>query len=175
MKKEIYFDNFYGPGWPALSALEPYFLAPPGKEWFYTGGNDSGGLSLEGVDGTDHLPRGGGRKDIKLDMWGNPELGVLLQYSKIGGGVPRQDWFSKGDMTKIRQWVRSLHSDPMPVGLFIPFDQAWLAVKEFMETEGQLPTSIEWVSSNDIPDNTFPEPIWRLPGEPDNGWPPLIL
>jgi Immunity protein Imm1 len=173
MKKDIYFDDFFGPGWPTLSELEPYFLAPRGKEWFYTGGNDSGGLSIEGLDGTDQLPYGRGRKDIRLSMYGNPELGVLLQYSRIGG-MPRQDWFSKGDMTKIRQWVRTLHDDPMPVGLFIPFDQAWLAVKEFMETEGNLPTGIEWVSSNDIPDNTFPDPTVRLPGEPDKGWPPLL-
>lgn len=165
MKKDIYFDDYFGPGWPPLSALEPYFLAPPGKEWFYTGGNDSGGLSLEGLDGTEHLAYGRGRKDIRLSMWGNPELGVLLQYARYGGGVPRQDWFSKGDMRKIRQWVRSLHDTPLPVGLFIPFDQAWLAVKEFMETEGRLPTSIAWVNSDDLPDNTFPDPTVRLPGE----------
>lgn len=177
MKKHAYFDTFWGDDWPSQEFLKPYFKTPPQGAigWYPNSGNDSGGLSLEGLDGTDHLPNGRGRKDIKLAMWGNPQLGVLLQYSKVGGGVPRKDWFSKGDMTKIRQWVRTLHSDPMPVGLFIPFDQAWLAVKEFMETEGQLPTSIEWVSSSDLPDNTFPEPIWHLPGEPDNGWPPLVL
>jgi len=48
-------------------------------------------------------------------------------------------------------------------------------VKEFMETEGQLPTSIEWVSSDDLPDNTFPDPTVRLLGEHDNGWPPLKI
>lgn len=98
-------------------------------------------------------------------MWGNPELGVLLQYARYGGGVPRQDWFSKGDMTRIRHWVRSLHSTPLPVGLFISFDRAWLAMKEFMELEGRLPKSIEWVNSDDLPDNTFPDPTVRLPGE----------
>ncbi len=165
MKKDIYFDNFFGPGWPSTSALQPYFLAPRGKEWFYTGGNDSGSLSLKGLDGTEHLPYGNGQKCIELSMWGYSELGVLLQYARFGGGQPRQDWFSKGDMRRIRQWVRSLHGNPLPVGLFIPFDKAWLAVKEFMETEGQLPTSIEWVNSNDLPDNTFPEPTVRLPGE----------
>ena len=165
MKKDIYFDNFFGPGWPSTSALQPYVLAPRGKEWFYTGGNDSGSLSLKGLDGTEHLPYGNGQKCIELSMWGYSELGVLLQYARFGGGQPRQDWFSKGDMRRIRQWVRSLHGNPLPVGLFIPFDKAWLAVKEFMETEGQLPTSIEWVNSNDLPDNTFPEPTVRLPGE----------
>ncbi|MBS0243246.1 MAG: hypothetical protein JSS20_13790 [Proteobacteria bacterium] len=44
---------------------------------------------------------------------------------------------------------------------FIPFDKAWLAVKEFMETEGQMPTSIPWIYSDDLPDNTFPDPTVR--------------
>ena len=173
MNKYINFEKFWGDYWPAADELKPYFLAPVGKEWFYTGGNDSGGLSLEGLDGTEHLPLGQGRNDIWLSMWGNPDLGVLLQYTIITGDKPRQDWFSKGDMTKLRQWVRTLHADPMPVGLYIPFPKAWLAVKEFMETEGQLPTSIEWVTSDELPDNTFPTPTVRLPGEPDNGWPPI--
>ena len=46
----------------------------------------------------------------------------------------------------------------MPVGLFIPFAEAWKAVKEFMETEGQLPTSIEWIKGEDLPEGTFPDP-----------------
>lgn len=174
MRKRVHFDSFWGSFWPATDELAPYFRAKPaGSGWFHGTGNDSAGLNLEGVAGTEHLPPGRGRADISLSMWGNPELGVLLQYARYGGGVARQDWFSKGDLRKIRQWVRSLHGDPLPVGLFIPFDQAWLAVKEFMETEGQLPTSIEWASSDDLPDNTFPDPTVRLPGEPDNGWPPI--
>lgn len=172
MRKHVYFDEFWGDYWPSVDDLRPYFLAPRGKEWFYTGGNDSGGLSLKGLLGTEHLPYGNGQKCIELSMWGNPELGVLLQYARFGG-EPRQDCFSKGDMRKIRQWVRSLHDTPLPIGLFIPFDRAWLAVKEFIETEGQLPTSIAWVNSDDLPDHTFPDPTVRLPGEPDNGWPPI--
>jgi len=107
-------------------------------------------------------------------MRGNPEFGVLLQYARFGGDVPRQDWFSKGDMRKFRQWVRSLYGDPLPVGLSIPFDQAWLAVKEFMDTDGQLSTSIDWVRSDDLPDNTFPDPTVLLADEPDNGRPPAL-
>ena len=115
MRRHVYFDEFWGDFWPPPKALESYFLAPRGKEWFYAGGNDSGGLSLEGLDGTGHLPYGRGRKDIVLSMWGNPEHGVLVQYARYGGGQPRQDWFSKGDMRKIKRWVRSLHADPLSV------------------------------------------------------------
>jgi len=169
MSKDAYFHTFRGPGWPSQAFLKPYFRCPSGDaiSWFPNSGNDSGGLELLGIDGTEHLPKGQGRKDIELAMWGNPELGVLLQYSRLGGGVPRQDWFSKGDVSKLSQWVRSLHGDPLPIALFIPFDRAWLAVKEFMETEGQLPISIEWVKGSELPEGTFPDPTVRLPGEND--------
>ncbi len=167
MNKYVYFDAFHGDYWPAIDQLKPYFFTPPGEAWFDTGGNDSASIKLEGIDGTEHMRLGFGRKDIHLYMWGNRGLGVLLQYARIGGGVPRQDWFSKGDMSKSRQWVRSLHDTPLPIGLFIPFDRAWLAVKEFMETEGKLPSSIEWIKNSDLPDGTFPDPTVRLTGEDD--------
>ena len=35
---------------------------------------------------------------------------------------------------------------------------AWKAVKEFLENEGALPKSIEWIANSDLPPNTFPEP-----------------
>lgn len=159
MIKDAYFHTFLGPGWPNREFLEPYFTHPATDlGWFPNSSNDSAGISLQGLDGTEHLPWGRGRKDIDLAMWGNPDLGVLLQYSIIGGGVPRQDWFSRGDLTKIKKWVRTLHNDPMPVGLYIPFAEAWKAVKEFMETEGQLPKSIEWIKGEDLPEGTFPDP-----------------
>jgi hypothetical protein len=158
MKKDIYFDRFFGPGWPSLDELKPYFQAPPaGRGWFHNTGNDSGSISLLGIENTEHLKFGEGRIDIKLAMWGHPELGVLLIYSKYGG-ASREDYTSRGDLSRLKEWVRTLHNDPMPVGLYIPFAKSWLAVKEFIETEGQLPKSIEWVRNRDLPPGTFPDP-----------------
>jgi hypothetical protein len=65
---------------------------------------------------------------------------------------------SKGDLSRIRELVRSFHNTPLPVGLFIPFESAWKAVKEFIETDGALPKSIEWIANSDLPPNTFPDP-----------------
>ncbi len=156
-KKHVYFDGFWGDYWPSLKELEPYFLAPRGKEWFYSQGNDSGHLALQGVDGSEHLPFGRGRIDIDLMMWGNPDHGVLLIYSKRGGGV-KVDFSSKRDLSRLSEHVYSLHDTALPIGLFIPFAEAWKAVKEFVETEGQLPVSIEWVANRDLPPTTFPPP-----------------
>jgi Immunity protein Imm1 len=117
----------------------------------------AGGLRLEGVDGTEHLPNNEGRIDIRLTMVGNPDLGVLFQYRKFGGDH-RDTYYSKGDLTRLKAWVWTVHGDLMPMGLFIPFERAWLAVKEFMETDGALPKSIDWIADADIPADAFPNP-----------------
>jgi Immunity protein Imm1 len=156
MRKYAYFASHKGDGWPELEEIEHYFLAPPGKRWFFER-NDSAILRTFGVDGTEHLPPNKGRIDIDLEMWANPELGVLLIWSKWGGGL-KLNYTSKGDLNRLREWVRSYHNTPLPVGLFIPFEMAWKAVREFIETDGELPKSIEWIANSDLPPNTFPDP-----------------
>jgi len=46
----------------------------------------------------------------------------------------------------------------MSSGLFVPFAIAWKAVRQFMETDGELPDSIAWIAANDLPPGTFPVP-----------------
>lgn len=157
MKKNTYFDNYRGRGWPSIQWLERFFLASKGQEWSYDGGNDNWSLGIEGAQGTEQLEPYKTRIDINLLMWGYPGLGVLLYYTKTGGGY-REHFTSKGDMSRLKEWVRTLQGDLRPIGLFVHFPVAWKAVKEFMETDGQLPKSIEWVANSDLPPNTFPNP-----------------
>jgi hypothetical protein len=157
MEKLAYFASELSHEWPDPKELERYFLAPRGHRWFFETENDSAVFTAEGVDNTEHLEANKGRVDVHLRMWGHPELGVLLIYSKWGGGL-RLTYSSKGDLRRLREWVRSTHDTPLPVGLFIPYEQAWKAVKEFIETDGQLPRSIEWIANRDLPPNTFPDP-----------------
>jgi hypothetical protein len=158
VKKRVYFDVFDGRGWPAPSELQHYFLAPPGQRWtFLDGDNDCWGLKAEGIDGTEHLPLNEGRVDLDLTMLGNPDHGVLLHYHKWGGERAEM-YYSRGDLRRLREWVWTVHGSLMPVGLFIPFERAWLAVKEFMETDGALPKNIEWIAAADIPEDAFPDP-----------------
>jgi immunity protein Imm1 of predicted polymorphic toxin system len=157
MGKRTYFDAELNRGWPKPEEIEHYFLAPPDERWFFDTGTDGGFFQNEGAYGTDRLETEGDRIDVRLIMWADPDLGVLLIWSKWGGGH-REVFSSKGDLTRLREFVRTLHGDPMPVGLYIPFDKAWLAVKEFLETDGELPKSIEWVANDDLPRNTFPDP-----------------
>jgi hypothetical protein len=68
MKKSSYFASRMTEGWPHPEDIEQYFLAPSGKRWFFETGNDSGGFTAEGVDGTEHLGTNEGRIDIHLQM-----------------------------------------------------------------------------------------------------------
>ena len=157
MRKFTYFERFDGEGWPDPRELKPYFFAPPGQEWFNHFGNDTAGIWAEGLDGTEDRIPYKSRVDLTLDLYGMPGLGVLLIYHKYGGGFS-EAYTSKGDMSRLKEWVRNLHNDPLPVGLFVPFKSAWLAVKEFIGTDGALPKSIEWVANKDLPAGTFPDP-----------------
>lgn len=158
MKRTIYFDHFRWSDWPSPDELAPFFLAPPGKEWSYRGGNDSWGLDIEGLYGTMGLPEAQ-QVGVSLTMIGNPRLGVFLDYRKWDGRIRKQySYNSKGDLGRLGEFVESLHETRLSIGLFVPFASAWKAVKQFMETDGELPDSIEWVAASDLPKGTFPDP-----------------
>lgn len=156
MRKLIFFERFEF-DWPNPEELKPFFFAPPGKQWFDYGGNDSALISCQGLEGTEHLQVGRGRIDADLLMWGNPSLGVMLIYTRLGGDNPI-GFTSKGDLARLREYTRTSHGDLRPIGLFIPFEQAWLAVKKFMETEGEFPDNIAWISNKDLPPDIYPDP-----------------
>ncbi|MEA2937729.1 MAG: hypothetical protein QOC56_1233 [Alphaproteobacteria bacterium] len=155
MHKRAYFESDWGAGWPELKWLERYFLTSAGRRQFFEEGNDSWGLTAQGVDGSDLMQPNNGRIDINLTILGNPKLGVLLCHQKWGGGL-KQTYYSKGDLMRLGEWVTTVHGDRMPIGLFIPFESAWTAVRQFIEANGALPTGIVWVGDGDLPRTAFP-------------------
>lgn len=157
MNKRTYFDTYDSLGWPDEKWLAPYFLTAAGKKKFFASGNDSWGLKAAGVDGTADLPPWKGRIDLDLTIQGHPDIGILLFYHRFGGGQGLR-FYSKGDLSRLHQWIMTAHGDRMPIGLFIPFEAAWKAIKEFMDRDGALPSSIEWVAGSDLPAGTFPPP-----------------
>jgi hypothetical protein len=157
MRRWTSFEKHYHEGWPDPRALKPYFFAAQGQEWFHTGGNDTARLSAEGLFGTEKGVPGKTRTDLSFELYGIPSLGVLLLYHRYGGGQ-NEAYTSKHDLTRLHEWVRNLHNTPLPIGLFIPFESAYEAVKEFIETDGALPQSIAWIANKDLPPGTFPDP-----------------
>jgi hypothetical protein len=164
MKKSINLVDFDQRGWPAASELEAYFLTPEGRRTAFETGYDSWGVMANGVDGTDHLEKGSGRVDVNLNIIGSPRHGVMLNYQKWDRGI-QEDLYSKGDLSRLLRWTETIHGDVWPIGLFIPFEEAWKAIREFMEKGSALPTSITWISSEDIPQEAFPDPVRGIPTE----------
>lgn len=145
-------------GWPPVGDLEPFFLAAPGKEWSYDGGSDSWALNADGMYETGHLPRIE-QVNVHLIMIGHPVHGVYLQYDKWDGRTKTTSNFNvTGDQNRLREYVWSMHGTPFSVGLFVPFATAWKAVKEFIETDGELPRSLQWIASDKLPSYAFPDP-----------------
>ena len=162
--KRIRFRDQRGKYWPSPSELEPFFLTQRGREqWFY-GGNDSWGLDISGLYGTDNLPTYaqiggaglGSQVESHFEMDANLDYGVLVSFDRYGGGY-NDHYCSINDSTRLHEWVRTLHQDLRPVGLYIPFNDAWAALKEFMETDGEMPKCIKWVNGSDLPPYAFPD------------------
>jgi hypothetical protein len=156
--KRAYFASREFAGWPKPEDIERYFLAPPEERWFFETKNSSASFTIADVDGTS---QDDGYDETELEMWGHPEHGVLLIWSQRGavpGASFSLTYTSKGDLSRLRETAIVNHNDPMPIGLFVPYEAAWKAVKEFIENDGAQPKSIEWIANVDLPADTFPDP-----------------
>src|SRR5262249_47779517 len=144
--KEAYFDSLLIDGWPRPKDIESYFLFAPDQPWPFAD-NDSAGFDIDGIDDTRHLPiRDQGRSSVSLHLSAHPILGVYLGWRKWDGlrREPRS-YVSKGDLSRLGQFVWDQHGSLYPVAFFVSYATAWRAVKEFLETDGALPESIEWI------------------------------
>jgi hypothetical protein len=157
MSKSTYFDEYVGPGWPDPSELAPYFLTDAGRRKAFDEDNDSWSLRIDGLEGTGHLPQFNGRVDLVLTIVGSMRHGVLLLHQRWGpNGIGH---YSNGNLLRLREYHETMHGNLEPIGLFLPFEEAWKAVKEFMDKDGVLPKSISWIAVPDIPPGTFPGPF----------------
>ena len=149
MRKSCSFHDFDASGWPSPDDLKKYFLAG-GRLWA-SQDNDSWALRAEGLYGTVVLPRSDA-VTAELRMTGSPDHGVTLDFARWHGRIRRLDRYcSVGDLRRLQRFMISRQGEPYSLGLFIPFERAFGAVKEFIESDGELPTSIEWISGDGFP------------------------
>jgi mRNA-degrading endonuclease HigB of HigAB toxin-antitoxin module len=159
MRKTAYFNSVPRNDWPSPEEIKHFFLPSEGRAWFSTGGNDGASFRIEGLYGTGTRTPKDGRVDAVLYMTGHPDYGAILSYQFWDGRkLTKTDYSSKGDLTRLNEYVTSLDGTKLPLGLFVPFTAAWVAVKEFLETDGELPKSIEWVRDSDLSSDAFPVP-----------------
>lgn len=159
MRTHAYFDSHWGDGLPKTDDIGPCLVDPSRRSQFFARGQDGGSFFIEGLYGTELLTPQTGLVKSALYMHMNPQHGVKLQHCLWDGRIKEMTaYHSKGNLTRLNKFVRSLHGTPQSLGLFIPFEQGWAAIKEFIETNGELPKSIEWVADCDLPPGTFPDP-----------------
>jgi hypothetical protein len=160
VKKTAYFPSCPDEGWPKPQDIEHYFIPPLGEHWRFDIGEDGASFTIEGLDGTGHLPHlDQGRSSITLYLQVHAVFGMLLQWSKWDGRRREsQTYVSRGDLARLGQFVWDSHGSLHPVALFIPCEMAWQAIKEFLEADGALATSIEWLGNGDLPPDTYVEP-----------------
>jgi Immunity protein Imm1 len=162
MKKVTDFRGYEGPGWPDQQWLTPFFLTPAGRQKVFGIRNNHWCISARGIDGTEGLPFDR-RIDIDLHIIGKPDLGVLVLYDRVSV-TDGHSYYSLGNPKMLRTLVKAKQGSRMPIGLFIPFEQALPAVMEFIQTNGALPKRIEWIAADDLPEGSFPEPEVTLRG-----------
>lgn len=155
MKRTSYFHDWCNEGWPDPAIIKPFFS--PGR--WASGGNDSWGFDAIGSDGVQRAPYGKGPSYATLTMTAVPHLGVTLQYDRWTKSIQKRESFnSKGDLSQLLTFVRSLHDDQLSLGLFVSFDRAWMATKQFLESDGDLPKGITWIDARELPPEAFPLP-----------------
>lgn len=155
MRRIAYLDRELGDGWPEPEAWRPYFRAM--KDILsLKGGNTQGVLIIEGVDGTGHLERGD-RVDVTLVFHCKTGFGVQFYYKRYGAGSG-QMYYSKGDMGRLWQFAKNEYGSPLPMAFFVSTEMASEVIRSFDESNGKLPTSIEWIADVALPPGFWPEP-----------------
>jgi hypothetical protein len=159
VKKEAAFGDHWGNGWPDINAVEQGLSDPEKLAKLFAKGRDGGCFSIEWIyDKEGSIPRFGLVGAI-LYMHLHPDHGIKLQYSVWDRRTEkRETYHSKGDLARLKQFVWSFHRTPLSIGLFVPFEIGRKAVKEFLQTDGELPQSVDWISDDDLPSEVFPLP-----------------
>ena len=159
VKKEAAFDDHWGKGWPEISVVEQNLSDPEKLAQLFSQGRDGACFSIEWTYDKKNSAPQSELVGATLYMHINPTHGIKLQYSKWDGRIgEKKAYHSKGDLTRLREFVRSFHRTPLSIGLFVPFETGRKAVKEFLDTEGELPRSIDWILDDDLPSEVFPPP-----------------
>jgi Immunity protein Imm1 len=159
VKKEAAFDNHWGKGWPEIRIVEQNLSDPEKLAQLFAQGRDGGCFSIEWTYDKNNSAPQSELVGATLYMHMNPNHGIKLQYSKWDGRTgEKKTYHSKGDLTRLKEFVRSFHRTPLSIGLFVPFEVGRKAVKEFLESDGELPRSIDWMSDDDLPSDVFPLP-----------------
>jgi hypothetical protein len=119
---------------PKLEALHELIVAPSPGYWDQGGG----GGNLDYMTDTSKM---------SLMICPSPQYGISLRYYD----EQRNPWLSVEDEGKLLECTELYDEWYVSVGLFVPKEKAWLAIKEFCLT-GTMSPEIKWMPASQIPE-----------------------
>jgi hypothetical protein len=119
---------------PALEMLHDVIVSPPAGYW----DQGSGGGTLDcSTDGS----------KTSLMLFPDSRYGVYLRFYD----EQENPWLSLEDKAKLLEVTECNDEWYASVGLFLPKEKAWLAVKEFCLT-GRRSLAVQWIPASEIPE-----------------------
>jgi hypothetical protein len=159
MKHFVNLHDLWGSRWPAVTEVRRYFIEPREKAWLDARASGDGSLKVVGLFGTDDERPEIEKVKATLYFKADNLHGVMLGHNFWDGRTRKKEEFvSRGDLTRRVEFLTSPEGDKVSLGLFVPFEMAWLAVEDFMNGQGERSKRIDWIDSRDLPADTFPEP-----------------
>jgi hypothetical protein len=119
---------------PNLLDLEKLIVDLP-KDYWLEGSGDAT-LYYRGQNGT-----------TALIVMPNFDFGIYVQFVAENG----DKWLSLADRNRLNEVTEAAEEWYASIGLFLPPQKAWLAVKDFCLI-GQRTTEIEWITPTEIPE-----------------------
>jgi len=133
--------------WPAIAEIASWFENYRHEDW---SGAGTGFLRLYGAEGTEGREFYKERIDVGLDIFHDAVLGFAIRWTKTGGGHS-EAWVSKGNDELLGQWVEYGCDCTMSKALYVEPSRAWLALREFLETNGGRPSAILGYDQDHLP------------------------
>lgn len=119
---------------PTLEMLHDLVINPPAGYWDQGSGGGTLDCSMNGAK-------------TSLMLFPDSRYGVYLRYYD----EQENPWLSLGDEAKLLEVAECNDEWYVSVGLFVPKEKAWSAVKEFGLT-GTMSPEVKWLPASKIPE-----------------------
>jgi hypothetical protein len=121
---------------PTSEQLAPLFLEKFPEAW------------TEDADVTCYM---NGGEYCRLSIVANPDHGIWLWYRHNGSDGSDNNYISLGNFEKLNTYVEAVEDSLTLEGLFLPPEQAWIAVHDFLQNDGRRSEKILWIHEDEIP------------------------
>jgi len=141
-----------GHDWPISSVLDGYFCNYDWNKWTEHGSDE--GLFEVSIEKRQK------KRKISLVFVAPPnQRGLYVRLSVVQTGELRSDYYCFWDKALLGNNFEEVHNNyPLSNALVIPHALALQTVREFIASDGGIPTCLEWTKFDQLPAEAFPVP-----------------